>query len=526
MNPYSNKQLFKIFLFISAISIVAGSLWYTSTIVNKIRKEEREKVKVWSAAVKKKAKLVFITNQLFSQLELEEQKKAKLWAEATRKLINGASEDLTFYLDIVSANNTVPVVIMDNQGKPTTTRNLEIENKRDEIRAKIEALKPGLSPDAYNDLQQQAVEDTIQQYVENWKKNKPPIEIDITPEKRHFLYYTDSKLIQELKNKRDSLITSFNHELVDNSVSVPVIFVNDKRDSVFASSIKGIDQLADSQLYTLLYQMEAQNHPIEVNLDNVQSGYIFYSDSNVLVQLKYYPYIQFGIIGLFLLVAYFIFSSYRKAEQDLVWVGLAKETAHQLGTPLSSLIAWIELLKEMGIGESTLVEMRKDIDRLNLIAERFSKIGSVTKLTSQDVVEITSYVTGYLKNRVSKKIVFKISSENNTPVMAQINRPLFEWVIENLCKNAVDAMAGGGQITINIKEKDKTAVVDVTDTGKGIPGSKFKTVFKPGYTTKKRGWGLGLSLVKRIIVSYHRGKIFVKNSAPTTGTTFRIILKK
>jgi signal transduction histidine kinase len=226
------------------------------------------------------------------------------------------------------------------------------------------------------------------------------------------------------------------------------------------------------------------------------------------------------------LVAYLLFSTARRVEQNQVWVGMAKETAHQLGTPLSSLIAWVEYLKSKGLDPETSSEIEKDVKRLETITERFSKIGSVPKLDTVDLVKVLEDSLNYMKLRTSKNVAFSIDTNNEKEVFAQLNIPLFEWVIENLIRNAVDAMNGNGNITITLSDQTQFVYIDIADTGKGIPKSKYKTVFEPGFTTKQRGWGLGLSLTKRIIENYHSGKIFVKSSEIDKGTTFRIVLNK
>lgn len=275
-----------------------------------------------------------------------------------------------------------------------------------------------------------------------------------------------------------------------------------------------------------LETMKAQHAPIKIMLPR---GYwlIYYKDSDLLTQLKIFPYVQLSVIAVFLLLAYTSFNSSRKSEQNQVWVGLAKETAHQLGTPISSLMAWIELIKDKFNAEDDplVAEMENDVKRLEIVADRFSKIGSKPKLEEHSVFDVVEDFVNYFKVRVSKNISFEIKGDRD--LVAGLNVPLFDWVIENLLKNAVNAIEGKGSIKVDIgtnKTKDKV-VIDITDTGKGIPRSKFITVFQPGYTTRKRGWGLGLSLTKRMVENYHNGQIFVRDSELGKGTTFRIILK-
>lgn len=275
-----------------------------------------------------------------------------------------------------------------------------------------------------------------------------------------------------------------------------------------------------------LVYMKKQHEPIHLTVLGAK-WFVYYKDSDLLTQLKFFPYIQLSVIAIFLLLAYTAFSSSRKSEQDQVWVGLAKETAHQLGTPISSLMAWIELMKEKFSAENDplIAEMENDVKRLEIVADRFSKIGSTPKLEEHKVYEVVKDFVDYFRVRVSKNIGFEMTG--NPHLVAGLNVPLFDWVLENLLKNAVNAIEGKGSIKVDISGNKikKQVFIDVSDTGKGIPRSKFDTVFQPGYTTRKRGWGLGLSLTKRMVENYHNGQIFVRESELGKGTTFRIILK-
>jgi signal transduction histidine kinase len=271
-------------------------------------------------------------------------------------------------------------------------------------------------------------------------------------------------------------------------------------------------------------QFKAKRPGIEIKIDKTVQ-YIYYDDSLFLKQLYYFPYIQLGVIFIFLLVAFFAFSGTKKAEQNQVWVGLSKETAHQLGTPISSLLAWVDLLKMRHKEDKLIGEMEKDVNRLRIIAERFSKIGSRPDLQIVSLNETLLNSVQYMTNRSSQKVEIKCHLPIDEHLFIKLNVPLFEWVIENLCKNAIDAMDGIGRIDINVIPKNEEVYIDLKDTGKGMDKNKFKVIFTPGVTTKKRGWGLGLSLAKRIIEEYHGGKIFVKQSELNIGTVFRIILK-
>lgn len=274
-----------------------------------------------------------------------------------------------------------------------------------------------------------------------------------------------------------------------------------------------------------LREMKMQHQPII--LEGKKRWYVYYKDSLLLTQLRIFPYVQLSVIAVFLIISYSVFSSSRRSEQNLVWVGMAKETAHQLGTPISSLMAWVELLKSKFNAEKEplVLEMENDIKRLEMVADRFSKIGSEPVLKNHLVYDVVTDFVNYFKVRASDKIKFLVSGDAR--VEALINIPLFDWVLENLLKNAANAINGYGKIDIRIinNPTKKQVLIDVIDTGKGIPRSKFDTVFQPGYTTRKRGWGLGLSLTKRIVENYHRGHIFVKDSELGKGTTFRVVLK-
>ena len=267
---------------------------------------------------------------------------------------------------------------------------------------------------------------------------------------------------------------------------------------------------------------------IRISLDDTnKNAYIdvCYDDSTILKRLAYYPYVQLGVVLIFVVVAIFALLTSKRAEQNKVWVGLSKETAHQLGTPISSLMAWTEILKENYPDDDLIPEMDKDVKRLQLIADRFSKIGSLPEPVPSSLNDVVDHVIDYMDRRTSSKVLITKRFPNED-IVVNLNASLFEWVIENLCKNAVDAMEGEGHITIDVKDSPERAIIEVTDDGKGIKKKDIGSVFKPGFTTKKRGWGLGLSLAKRIVEEYHKGRIFVKRSEVDVGTTFRIEIRK
>ncbi len=317
--------------------------------------------------------------------------------------------------------------------------------------------------------------------------------------------------------------------VLDGNNTIPVI-VTDSKGAINNYRNISIDANEDSLavLHGLVSGMRESGNIIRIEMGSyAPDDYIevCYDDSLILTQLAYYPYVQLMVAIVFFLVCLVAILSSKRAEQDRVWVGLSKETAHQLGTPISSLMAWTEVLRDKYPNDELLPEMEKDVTRLRTIAERFSKIGSTPEPQSDDLIELLERVVAYIKRRSSSKVQF-VCHFTKRPLYVRMNSPLMEWVIENLCKNAIDAMNGEGTITINVTQSDEKAIIDFSDTGKGIQKSRFAAVFEPGYTTKKRGWGLGLSLAKRIMEQYHKGRIFVKNSELGKGTTFRIELKK
>ena len=504
MSIYLKKYRWKLWLAGFAIIIIAASLWYTNVLVKKVATEERKKVELWADAVRNRAELVKYTEKLFERLKTEERKRAEIWAEATQNLSKTEDDDArSFYLKVVSENNTIPAIIVDAQNRVNYITNADTIGfgNTEFFRGK----------------------------VKNAFSAHRPIEIDDGFSNKFYIYYQDSRVFSELREVLNNIIKSFISEVVVNSASVPVIVSDKNNTRIIASGNLDQQILADtSAMLQLTKSMAAENTPLEIELPDYGKCSIYYQGSFLLTQLKYYPVIQFSIIALFMIVAYFLFNFSRRAEQNQVWVGMSKETAHQLGTPLSSLIAWIEILRMKGIDEDTLGEMGKDIKRLEIITERFSKIGSKPELHPQDLEQVLEESIGYMRPRTSRKISIELKNllTEEERMIVKLNVPLFDWVIENLFRNAIDAIESGGSLEVSFGEKGKYAYIDVSDTGKGIPKSKIETIFQPGYTSKKRGWGLGLSLAKRIIEEYHKGKIYVKHSELGKGTTFRILIPK
>jgi signal transduction histidine kinase len=311
--------------------------------------------------------------------------------------------------------------------------------------------------------------------------------------------------------------------------SIPIIETNEK-DSI--TNFFNLDSLKASHdksyLPNRLKTFRSQNPPLEIKWSDspYTANRYYYGHTALLDQVRYFPIIQLLLVAVLVFFIIYSISTSNRATQNQVWVGMAKETAHQLGTPLSSLQGWIEMLKEEGTSAETVSELQKDIDRLKLISDRFSKIGSIPSLEKSDIVFQIQQMIEYIRKRTTSKVQFILETHGSPVVQADISKPLFDWVIENLFKNALDAMEGKGKISIDIKNEAQQAIIDVSDTGKGISAANLRQVFNPGFTTKKRGWGLGLTLSKRIMEEYHKGELFVKHSEPGKGTTFRIVLKR
>ncbi len=367
------------------------------------------------------ALFLFISNRLVKNLARQERARMEIWAGATRELVTSSNTDVDFLLSIITENDNIPVLLVDDQGNILEQRNFRLP----------EPLNP-----------------------------KNP----------------------ELKGKN-------------------LKYLKDKLSSLRNSSNK-----------------------IEIRLDETTVQYLYYEDSTVLKQLAYFPYVELVALLVFIAIAYFALISVKRAEQNKVWVGLSKETAHQLGTPISSLMAWTQMLGDMGVDREVVDDIDNDVNRLRTIADRFSKIGSMPEKAVMSINEAVRSGLRYMSNRIPKRVEMTIITDDSTDTQVMLCESLFEWVMENLTKNAVDAMEGVGTLEIKVSREADNAYITVKDSGKGIARKNFKTVFTPGFTTKKRGWGLGLTLVKRIIEEYHGGRIWVKESELGKGTTFAITI--
>ena len=382
------------------------------------------------------AGFLLVSNNLIKDLGKQERERMDIWAKATQRLASAdVDADIEFLLDIISANNTIPVMICDANGNILEFRNFRLPDKED----------------------------------------------------------ADKNLYSDLSERNREYLSSRLHKALGND--------------------------------TPAQRAKTDSHFIVVEIGTAGNQYIYYEDSSLLKSLSLYPYLQVIVTLILAVILYAALVYTKRAEQNRLWVGLSKETAHQLGTPISSLMAWTEYLKALGIDEEVTSEINKDVNRLSIIADRFSKIGSLPEMQLEYLNETVGRSLDYMKGRVSGRVSINLHLSDDDHGV-KISRPLIEWVMENLTKNAVDAMQGEGRIDITTGAERNIVWIEVKDTGKGIARKNFKTVFNPGYTTKKRGWGLGLTLVKRIIEEYHKGKIFVKESEIGMGTTFRIELRQ
>lgn len=492
------QPLWKWLLFASAVAIFTVIIIYSNKLIKKIAQEERQRIEIWAGAITYKTQIINETERFFDSIRIEEGNQATIFAKAVKKVAEASLyEDITFYQDIISANKTVPTIIASRTGSIDAAINL---------------------PDSILQMRNiSELGDAIQDY--------DSLKLPYYHRDYVMVYYKNSHIYGDFREMIDNLLESFFEETVINSASVPVIITDSTQINVIAAgNIDSAVIMSPFKMNAQLEEMRKENDPIVLDWLDHGKCYVFYEESSVLKQLRLFPYIQYGIIFVFVLVAYLLFSVTKRSEENRVWVGMSKETAHQLGTPISSLMAWTELLKEMPVDQSIPTEIGKDVHRLETIAQRFSKIGSVPVLEETDIVPIINDFTSYLQTRISSMVKIHFEKPDHSIVLP-LNKQLFEWVIENLCKNSADAMDGKGDITITITEDKNKVYVDVTDTGKGIPPKIQRRIFSPGYTSKKRGWGLGLTLARRIIQNYHRGKLFVKSSVIDQGTTMRIQLK-
>ncbi|MDR1181775.1 MAG: HAMP domain-containing histidine kinase [Bacteroidales bacterium] len=504
MDIYFRKRRWNLGFIVIVIITFLLMVWYSNSLMDKMAKDERNKITIWANAVQRKAEIVAFTNNFFKEVAAEEEIHASHIAKAIMKLSSPelkSEEDLSFYLDFIADNKTVPCILVDENNEITSTRNLD---------------------SSY--LERIDTPEKLQKTIADEKYIKIPI--NYHADKYVYLYYKESIIYTQLREVFRDIIHNFFSEVINNVPSLPVIVTDSSQQVVLLHSNIDSSRIKDSvYVKNLVETMRIKNEPIQVMLDEHTYAYVLYEESFILRVLRVFPIIQMFLTAIFIFIAYLLFRFARRLEQDQIWVGMSKETAHQLGTPLSSLMAWVEILENENVNPDIVREINKDISRLENIAQRFSKIGSIPKLEVENVNLITCEFIAYFQNRISSGIKFQIKIPE-CQINACINKHLFEWVLENLCKNAVDAMDGVGTITVEIQEDKQFIYIDISDTGKGIDPKRQKTIFEPGVTTKSRGWGLGLTLARRIINDYHNGKIEIKYSAVNKGSTFRIKLKK
>jgi hypothetical protein len=512
---YSRKSLWKRVLVIAALVIIGVSFFYSSRLVTQLSQEERKKVELWAGAIEGKANRLVKAKKLFEELSNVEKQKIKLWAQATEALASreGPNSVGDLAIEIIEGNNTIPIILTSQEGAITSSRNVDGVNYeyglKGEKQVKVGALNAQI----------------LDSMLVIMKEHGDVIPINYIDDEYIYLYYKDSRILEDLRATFSDIQGRFVDDIVSMAASTPVIYLSG--DSVVAVNKVNSEIInSPAKLKHALNNLSIDNDPIMVDIDASEINYIYYGDSDLLKKLKYYSIVQTMVVMLFVLLGYWLFSIFKRSEQNNVWVGMAKETAHQLGTPLSSLMGWVEVLRMKKIDESIISEMEKDVDRLNMITDRFSKIGAKPKLEPTNVYESLEKFLKYFRTRSPRKVFMDLKGFNNDHMISPLNEPLFHWVIENLCKNGIDAMQGKGQLTIEVLCEAGKTIVEVSDTGKGIPYNSRDEVFQPGFTSKERGWGLGLSLSKRIIKDYHNGKIWVKSSEIGKGTTFRIELKQ
>ena len=500
MNLYANKKRWKWALAVVALLIVGASLWYTNYLVKSIAEQETNQVKMWAAAMEQHVGMMKSTEEFFNKVSEQEKLRVDLLAHAYREVLDFSRDANTgIYLEIIRSNISIPLIITDDQGNIMFSNNLPDDQKDkkffdNEMRAAYSKFDPIKINPGFGQIQ--------------------------------WLYYNESMIYTELKAVLEDMIDHFMEEITLNAVGAPVIITNEDNSKILSyGNLDSIQMQNPDYVAHQLEVMASENDPLQIDFMNTGKAFIYYRTTDLVHQMRFFPIIQIIVIALYLLIAYLLFSWARRSEQNQVWAGMAKETAHQLGTPISSLMGWVELLKMQEEPFAGTVEMQKDIERLQIVTDRFSKIGSVPVLEPTDLIPVISDTMDYLQKRFSKKFEFDIQLPEG-PLVLPLVPSLFRWVLENLAKNAVDAMGDKGKITLELFEEPESVTIDFSDTGKGIPKSQVKQVFKPGFTSKKRGWGLGLSLAKRIIEEYHKGKIFVKSSVLGHGTTFRIVLRK
>lgn len=493
------KQRVKLILMALSIVLALFALWQVQNVASQVRESEEAKIRLWANAIAQRNRISSATQQFFQQATLDEHRKMQLYTDILQSF-NDPNQNIDLRFSLAYVN-----YIIDSARTP-----IIITTAKDSI-----ITVP-------QELSGQKLEGSL---LEEYSKN-PPFKYHLYGMPMT-LYYKESQYYTQLRQVLNRFTRSFLTDITNNTVFVPVIIADSTRTQVIAmGNIDSSEVSTPAKLLPRLEQMASVNDPIEIALPDNSHAYVYYENSPLLRSLRWVPLLYLVIAIVLLLVSYYIFRTTRTMEQNRIWVGLAKETAHQLGTPLSSLMAWTDYLKGKEFSDEYAAEVGKDLQRLETITHRFSKIGSVPELKEESVEEAVRAAIGYLQSRASRKVQFVVSFPEDEPFIAPLNGYLFQWVIENLCKNAIDAMEGAGTVTIMGSQDARNIYIDISDTGKGMSPSVQKRIFDSGFTTKSRGWGLGLPLARRIVNQYHRGRLFLKYSVPGQGTTFRIVLKK
>ena len=469
----------------TALALVA--LWQVHTIAEAVRHEEEENVRLWANAISQRAHIMEVQQQFFAEATLDEHRKMEMYTNILQSFNDpDMGSDLRFslaYVNYIVDSSHTPIII-------TTAKDSMITVPQELAGQKLEG-------------------DLLEEYSQN-----PPFHYRLWGMPMT-LYYKESQYYTSLRQMLDGFNRSFLTDITQNAVKVPVVIMDSSRTVVYAYG--NIDSAHVGRL-------RFSNGPIELGMPDGSHAYVYYDRSPLVRGLGWLPILYLFIAFVIVLVSYNLFRTARRDEQNRIWVGLAKETAHQLGTPISSLSGWTEYLQEFS--PQYAAEVQKDIRRLETITHRFSKIGSVPELKEESVRTAIENAVGYLRGRLPRKVQINLSLPEDDPLVAPLNSYLFEWVVENLCKNAVDAMEGDGIITIVASQDARKIYIDITDTGRGMTPSVQRHIFESGFTTKSRGWGLGLPLARRIVNQYHRGRLYLKYSIPGQGSCFRIVLRK
>ena len=483
------KNRLKYILLALTILLALVALWQVQRIAGEIRRDEEEKVRLWANAISQRSHMLEVSQRFFDQATLDEHRKMQLYTDILQSFNDpDLSTDLRFslaYVNYIVDSSHTPIII-------TTARDSIISVPQELAGQKLEG-------------------ELLEEYSQN-----PPFTYTLWGMPMT-LYYKESLYYTQLRQLLDGFSRSFLMDITQNSVKAPVLVVDSA-----SRRVLGYGNIDPHNID----RMEFGNDPISIALPDGGCALVYYEDTLLLRSLRWLPLFYLLIAAALVLVSYHLFRTARSAEQNRIWVGLAKETAHQLGTPLSSLTGWVEYLRGKEFTPQYAGEVEKDLQRLGTVAQRFSKIGSVPQLKEEDVKEATLAAVSYLQSRSPRRVRFNVAFPDGETFLAPLEQYLFQWVIENLCKNAIDAMEGDGVITITASQDARKIYLDISDTGRGMSREVQRHIFDSGFTTKTRGWGLGLPLARRIVNQYHRGRLYLKYSVPGQGSCFRIVLRR